>query len=892
MTTRGKVNARRNVAVMTGNEIRAKYLEFFAGKGHTVLPSASLVPVNDPTLLWINAGMAPLKPYFEGRVAPPNVRLASAQKCIRTNDIENVGRTPRHHTFFEMLGNFSIGEYFKKEAISWAWEFITEWLKLPKERIWVTVHPTDDEARQLWKDIAGLPAERIIDDPGNFWDIGPGPCGPNTEIYYDRGEKYGCGKPDCGPLCECGRYLEFWNLVFTQFNHNVDGTHTPLPRKNIDTGMGLERMASIMQDVATNFETDLLWPMVAATAELANVKYVKDGVTDMALHLIADHSRAVVFAIADGASPSNEGRGYVIRRLLRRAVRYGKVLGIEGAFLHKLVPVVVQVMGEAYPEIAAKADFAARVIKSEEERFLATLTEGTNKLNDLIAAMEREGRTVISGAEAFLLADTYGFPLDLTEDFARERGLTVDREGFERAMAAQRERARAARKGVEGWEASSGGIARGLSGLKATAFVGYESLSAAASIIAMFSGEERVSAAQAGDEAALILDTTPFYAESGGQVADRGRIVTDSGEFAVENVRRLPDGKFIHFGSVVRGAIEEGQAARAEVEAQRRRATERNHSATHLLHKALREVLGEHVHQAGSLVEPDRLRFDFSHFSPVAGEELVRIEDIVNRQILANLPVAVAEKPIEEARAAGAMALFGEKYGDIVRVVDMGGWSIELCGGTHVRSTSEIGLFKIVSEGSVGSGLRRIEAVTGSGVLAYLRGREAVLGELAADLKTNPDSVPARVRELLAELREAERQLAQARSKMAAAQVETILAGAIDVAGIKVIAAQVSAPDMDGLRSLGDLVRDKAGEAVIVLGAPAGDGKCNLVAMVTGDLTKRGLHAGNIIREVAKATGGGGGGRPDMAQAGGREAGKLAAALALVPGLVKGAVGA
>ncbi|MGE5559850.1 MAG: alanine--tRNA ligase [Chloroflexota bacterium] len=877
---------------MTGNEIRAKYLEFFASKGHTVLPSASLVPVGDPTLLWINAGMAPLKPYFEGRVAPPNLRLASSQKCIRTNDIENVGRTPRHHTFFEMLGNFSIGDYFKREAITWSWEFITEWLKLPAEKIWVTVHPSDDEARQLWKEIAGLPDGRIVDDEGNFWDIGPGPCGPNTEIYYDRGEKYGCGKPDCGPLCECGRYLEFWNNVFTQFNHNVDGTHTPLPKKNIDTGMGLERMASIMQDVATNFETDLLWPMVEAAARMAGVKYVKDGKTDMALHLIADHSRAVLFAIADGASPSNEGRGYVIRRLLRRAVRYGKVLGIDGAFLYKLVPVVVGVMGEAYPEIAAKADFAARVIRSEEERFLATLNEGTNKLNDMIEIIQREGRTIISGAEAFLLADTYGFPLDLTEDFAREHGLTVDRDGFEQAMTAQRERARAARKGAEGWEASSGGIARGLAGIPATSFVGYETLSAQASVIAIFSGEERVSAAQAGEEASLVLDTTPFYAESGGQVADRGRIATDSGEFAVESVKRLPDGKYIHFGRVATGSLEEGQAARSEVDALRRRATERNHSATHLLHKALREVLGDHVHQTGSLVEPERLRFDFSHFSPVAAEELVRIEDIVNRQVLADLAVTIVEKPIAEARAEGATALFGEKYGDVVRVVTMGEWSKELCGGTHVRSTSEIGLLKIVSEGSVGSGLRRIEAVTGSGVMAYLRSREAIIDELAAELKANADTLATRVRDVLAELRDTQRELEQARGKAAAAQVDPVLARAVDIGGVKVIAAEVSVPDMDALRSLGDRIREQAGEAVIVLGSPAAGGKCNLVAMVTGGLGKRGLHAGNIVREVAKVTGGGGGGRPDMAQAGGKDAGKLSEALALVPELVRTAIGA
>lgn len=876
--------------MMTGNEIRQKFLDFFASKGHTVLPSASLVPVGDPTLLWINAGMAPLKPYFEERIEPPNHRLASSQKCIRTNDIENVGRTPRHHTFFEMLGNFSIGDYFKRDAITWSWEFITEWLKLPADRIWVTVHPTDDEARQLWKEIAHLPAERIVDDPGDFWDIGPGPCGPNTEIYFDRGEKYGCGKPDCGPLCECGRYLEFWNNVFTQFSHNIDGTHTPLPKKNIDTGMGLERIASIMQDVETNYETDLLWPMVQASADMAGVKYVKDGKIDMALHLIADHSRGVLFAIADGATPSNEGRGYVIRRLLRRAVRYGKVLGIEGAFLYKLVPVVVGVMGEHYPEIAAKADFAARVMKSEEERFLGTLNDGMAKLNDLLTTLEHEGRTEISGAEAFLLSDTYGFPLDLTEDFAREHNLTVDHEGFERELVAQRERARAARKGIEGWEASSGGIAKGLSGLPATEFTGYNRTTDEATLLAIWSGEERLGTAGTGDEATVVLDRTPFYAEMGGQVADHGTLVTPSGEFTVTAVKKLPDGKFVHFGHVSTGVIEEGQTAQAEVSLLRRRAIERNHSATHLLHKALREVLGDHVHQTGSLVEPERLRFDFSHFNPLSAEELTAVEDIVNREILADLAVSVTEQPIEEARATGAMALFGEKYGDTVRVVDMGGWSKELCGGTHVRHTSEIGLCRIVSEGSVGSGLRRIEAVTGSGVIAHLRGREAILDELATELKTSADGLSQRVRDLTAQLHETERQLERSEGKLAASQVGPILAGAVTVGDVKVIAAQVSAPDMDALRSLGDLVRDQAGAAVIVLGAPSGEGKCSLVAMVSGDLSKRGLHAGNIIREVAKATGGGGGGRPDMAQAGGKDAGKLPVALALVPELVRAAL--
>lgn len=874
---------------LSGHDIRRQYLKFFETKGHTVLPSASLVPVDDPTLLWINCGMAPLKPFFDGRVPPPNPRLASSQKSLRTNDIENVGRTPRHQTFFEMLGNFSIGDYFKEEAIVWAWEFVTEWLRLPVEKLWVTVHPTDDEARQIWYQKIGLPMERIVDDPGNFWDIGPGPCGPNSEIYIDRGERFGCGQPDCKPSCDCSRYLEFWNLVFTQYNHNEDGSRILLPKKNIDTGMGLERIASIVQDVDTNFETDLFWPLVEQGARIAGVNYVKDGKVDMALHLIADHIRAATFAIADGVSPSNEGRGYVIRRLLRRAARYGRVLGVEKPFLHTMVSTVVSLMKEPYPEVKERQDFVTRVILSEEERFLAALTEGTHVLGEVFQRMAGEKRSQVSGKEAFLLYDTYGFPLDLTMDMAAEKGFTVDQAGFEREMEAQRERARAARKETEGWE-GTGLAAAGLDQVGPSRFNGYDRCQNQSRVMGMVIGGQAVDSITEGDEAAVILEETPFYAASGGQVADMGLISAGSGEFHVADVCRLADGKIWHVGRLVKGSLNVGAEVTASVDEARRQAIARNHSATHLVHQALRQVLGDHVHQAGSLVEPGRLRFDFSHFQPVTPEEIRQIEDIVNRQILADLEVEAEETTLEEARQRRVIALFGEKYGDRVRVVSMGNFSLELCGGTHVRRTGEIGLLKIISEIGIGSGLRRLEAVTGAGFLEYLRQREELIERSAEALKTKDSELPGRIAELLAANKALTRELEQERSKSAKAAASDLLSTAVEVAGAKVLAARVEVADMDGLRSMGDLLRDKLGSGIVVLGAVSGD-KVNLVAMVTPDLVKRGGHAGNLIKEVAGRVGGGGGGRPDMAQAGGREPEKLAEALAAVAELVSAQLG-
>lgn len=861
---------------MTGDEIRAEFLRFFEGKGHTVLPSAPLVPHDDPTLLWINCGMAPLKAYFEERVEAPNRRLASCQKSIRTNDIENVGRTPRHHTFFEMLGNFSIGDYFKREAILWAWEFSVDVMGLPPDRIWVTIHPTDTEAADVWLNEVGLAAGRLVRLEDNFWDIGPGPCGPNSELYIDRGLHTGCGHPDCKPGCDCPRFLEYWNLVFTQFSHNADGTRTPLPKQNIDTGMGLERMASIMQGVDSNYETDLLHPLVEHAARLARVAYRSDSSQDTALHVIADHIRTVVFSIADGALPSNEGRGYVIRRLLRRAARFGKALGLGEPFLHRLVDTVAKIMGGAYPEVAAQAGHIARVVLAEEERFLTTLNEGLQLLGEALARLERSGGAVVPGRDAFVLYDTFGFPLDLTEDVAAEHGFTVDREGFAVEMAAQRERARAARKDVDGWDA--GAALAGLGDVPPTRFTGYGTLSGRATVLAVLAGAVRQGSAGAGP-AVVVLDETPFYAESGGQVADTGAIRGPQGTFKVDGVQKLMDGKYLHVGRVTQGVIAAGDSVEAQVDAERRRDIARNHTATHLLHRALRDVLGEHVQQAGSLVAPERLRFDFTHPRAVSPDELRAIEDRVNAGVLAGLPVEAVETSLEEARARGALALFGEKYGERVRVVTIGDGSMELCGGTHLRNTAEAGLFKLRGEASVGSGLRRVEAVTGAGVLEHVRETEATLAAAAQNLRASAAEVPGRVAELLEELKAKDKELEALARKLSRSGLEELLATAAVVDGARLVAGRVEAKDMDALRAAADSARDRLGSGVVVLGAVTGD-KANLVAMVTSDLVEQGFHAGHIIREVAKAAGGSGGGRPEMAQAGAKDAASLDRALA------------
>ncbi|MGG1555685.1 alanine--tRNA ligase [Paenibacillus ferrarius] len=871
---------------MKASEIRSKWLQFFASKGHKVEPSASLVPHNDPSLLWINAGIAPLKPYLDGREIPENPRITNAQKCIRTNDIENVGKTRRHHTFFEMLGNFSIGDYFKKEVIPWAWEFLTDpqWIGFDPNRISVTVYEEDEEAYEIWNKQIGIPAERIYKlKESNFWDIGEGPCGPCTEIFYDRGDKYGdLNDPECWPGGENERFLEVWNLVFTQFNHNSDGSYTPLPNKNIDTGAGLERFASILQDVDSNFDTDLFIPIINRTCELTGVHYHVNDEHDVALKVIADHIRTVAFSVGDGVLPSNEGRGYVIRRLLRRAVRYGKVLGMDKPFLYKLVPTVGEIMGMYYTEVVDKAEFIEKVIRTEEERFHETLHDGLLILAEMVEKTEAAGSKQISGPDAFKLYDTYGFPFDLTEDFAAEKGLTVDRDGFDAAMQEQRDRARAASQKEGGMKVQGGPLSDFTT---KSEFVGYNELVVTAKIEAIVHENELVELVGVGETCQVILDRTPFYAESGGQVGDHGIIRGEQVTLKVLDVNKAPHGQHVHKVIVESGVLRQGVTVEAVVAAAERADLIKNHTATHLLHKALKEVLGTHVNQAGSLVEAERLRFDFSHFGSITAEELQDVEQRVNRQIWNSIPVDISLKPINEAKAMGAMALFGEKYGDIVRVVRVGDYSLELCGGCHVQNTSQIGLFKIVSESGIGSGVRRIEAVTGRSAYEYLDGQLQLLKEAAGLLKSNITDVPKRVDLTLQQLKELSRENESLRGKLSRIEAGSLTDQVKKVGDVAVLAVQVNAADMDSLRNIVDEMKTKLGSAVIVLGAAAED-KVNLVAAVTPDLVSKGFHAGKIIKEVAGAVGGSGGGRPDMAQAGGKDASKLQAALASVEGLV------
>ncbi|CAM3896743.1 MULTISPECIES: alanine--tRNA ligase [Geobacillus] len=872
---------------LTSAEVRRMFLEFFQEKGHMVEPSASLIPVDDPSLLWINSGVATLKKYFDGRIIPENPRICNAQKSIRTNDIENVGKTARHHTFFEMLGNFSIGDYFKREAIHWAWEFLTsdKWLGFDPERLSVTIHPEDEEAYNIWRNEIGLPKERIIRLEGNFWDIGEGPSGPNTEIFYDRGEAFGNdpNDPELYPGGENERYLEVWNLVFSQFNHNPDGTYTPLPKKNIDTGMGLERMCSILQDVPTNFETDLFMPIIRATEQISGERYGEDPEKDVAFKVIADHIRAVTFAIGDGALPSNEGRGYVLRRLLRRAVRYAKHIGIERPFMYELVPVVGEIMHDYYPEVKEKADFIARVIRSEEERFHETLHEGLAILSNVIEKAKSEGSDVIPGEDVFRLYDTYGFPIELTEEYAAEAGMKVDHDGFEREMERQRERARAARQDVDSMQVQ-GGV---LGDIKdESRFVGYDELVASSTVLAIVKDGQLVEEVRAGEEAQIIVDVTPFYAESGGQIADQGVFESETGTAVVKDVQKAPNGQHLHAIIVESGTVKKGAVYTARVDEAKRARIIKNHTATHLLHQALKDVLGRHVNQAGSLVTPDRLRFDFTHFGQVKPEELERIEAIVNEQIWKSLPVDIFYKPLEEAKAMGAMALFGEKYGDIVRVVKVGDYSLELCGGCHVPNTSAIGLFKIVSESGIGAGTRRIEAVTGEAAYRFMSEQLAILQEAAQKLKTSPKELNARLDGLFAELKELERENESLAARLAHMEAEHLTRQVKDVNGVPVLAAKVQANDMNQLRAMADDLKQKLGTAVIVLASAQG-GKVQLIAAVTDDLVKKGFHAGKLVKEVASRCGGGGGGRPDLAQAGGKDPSKVGEALGYVETWVK-----
>jgi alanyl-tRNA synthetase len=872
---------------LTGSEIRKMYLDFFQEKGHAVEPSAPLVPHEDPSLLWINSGVATLKKYFDGRVIPDNPRITNAQKSIRTNDIENVGKTARHHTFFEMLGNFSIGEYFKEEAIVWAWEFLTDkkWIGWDPELLSVTIHPEDHEAFELWNKKIGIPEERIIRLEGNFWDIGEGPSGPNTEIFYDRGPDYGDdpNDPELYPGGENERYLEVWNLVFSQFNHNPDGTYTPLPKKNIDTGMGLERMASVVQNVPTNFDTDLFIPIIRATEEISGVKYGEDKEKDTAFKVIADHIRTVAFAVGDGALPSNEGRGYVLRRLLRRAVRYAKQININRPFMYELVPVVGEIMHDFYPEVKDKTDFIQKVMKNEEERFHETLHEGLAILGNVIKKEKEKGSDTISGSDVFRLYDTYGFPVELTEEYAEDEGMKIDQAGFETEMESQRERARAARQDVDSMQVQ-GGV---LGDIKVESeFVGYDQLQTNSTVAAIVKNGELIEEAFSGDEVQIILDVTPFYAESGGQIADRGMIFADGVALAVKDVQKAPNGQNLHKAVVESGILKTGAKVTATVNQENRVQIIKNHTATHLLHQALKDVLGTHVNQAGSLVEPDRLRFDFSHFGQVKPEELEEIERIVNEKIWKNIEVNISLKPIAEAKEMGAMALFGEKYGDIVRVVKVGDYSLELCGGCHVPNTSVIGLFKIVSEGGIGAGTRRIEAVTGESAYQLMNDQVALLKDAADKLKTNPKEVVNRIEVLMGEIKQLQRENESLAAKLGNIEAGSLVSKAKQIDGITVLAARVQASDMNNLRNMADDLKQKVGSAVILLGS-VNEGKVNLIAAVTKDLIDKGYHAGKLIKEVATRCGGGGGGRPDMAQAGGKDPEKLDSALQFVDEWVK-----
>jgi alanyl-tRNA synthetase len=872
---------------LTGAQIRKMFLDFFQEKNHAVEPSAPLVPHEDPSLLWINSGVATLKKYFDGRVIPENPRITNAQKSIRTNDIENVGKTARHHTFFEMLGNFSIGEYFKEEAIIWAWEFLTDekWIGFDKDLLSVTIHPEDHEAHEIWNQRIGLPEERIIRLEGNFWDIGEGPSGPNTEIFYDRGSEYGDDPkdPELYPGGENDRYLEVWNLVFSQFNHNPDGTYTPLPKKNIDTGMGLERMASVVQNVPTNFDTDLFIPIIRATEELSGVKYGQNNEQDVAFKVIADHIRTVAFAVGDGALPSNEGRGYVLRRLLRRAVRYAKQININRPFMYELVPVVGEIMCDFYPEVKEKTDFIQKVIKNEEERFHETLHEGLAILASVIKKAKEKGSDTIPGADVFRLYDTYGFPVELTEEYAGEEGMKIDHPGFEVEMEQQRERARSARHDVDSMQVQ-GGVLGDLK-VKST-FVGYEKLQTTSTVLAIIKNGQLVDVAANGEEVQIILDVTPFYAESGGQIADRGTIAGDGGSVFVMDVQKAPNGQNLHKVVVESGTLKTDQIVTATVNQENRVKIIKNHTATHLLHQALKDVLGTHVNQAGSLVEPDRLRFDFSHFGQISPEELEQIERIVNEKIWRNIEVDTTLKPIAEAKSMGAMALFGEKYGDIVRVVKVGDYSLELCGGCHVPNTSVIGLFKIVSESGIGAGTRRIEAVTGEAAYHSLNEQAGLLKEAAERLKTNPKELVTRIEGLMVEMKQLQRENESLATKLGNIEAGNLVSKVKEIDGVKVLAAKVQAADMNNLRNMADDLKQKLGSAVVLLGS-AHEGKVNLIAAVTKDLNEKGYHAGKLVKEVALRCGGSGGGRPDMAQAGGKDPEKLDSALQFVDEWVK-----
>ena len=872
------------------NELRRMFLEFFESKDHLKMKSFSLVPHNDNSLLLINSGMAPLKPYFTGQEIPPRRRVTTCQKCIRTGDIENVGKTARHGTFFEMLGNFSFGDYFKREAIHWSWEFLTEVVGLDPNRLYPSVYQDDDEAFEIWNKEIGIAPERIFrfGKEDNFWEHGSGPCGPCSEIYYDRGEKYGCGKPGCTVGYECDRYMEIWNNVFTQFDNDGHNNYTELEQKNIDTGMGLERLACIVQDVDSMFDIDTLKALRDQVCELAGVSYGEDYNTDVSLRVITDHIRSISFMISDGIMPSNEGRGYVLRRLLRRACRHGRLLNIEGGFLTKLAETVIEGSKDGYPELEEKKDFIMNVIRKEEEQFDRTIDQGLVILNEMKEKMVAEGVKTLSGEDAFKLYDTYGFPLDLTKEILEEEKMDVDEEGFKAAMEVQRQTARKARK-VTNYMGADVTVYESIDPSVTSEFVGYDNLTYESKITVLTTDEEVVDALSDGERGTIFVEKTPFYATSGGQEADHGVISCGDGEFIVEDVVKLLGGKIGHIGRMTRGMMKAGDTVTLTVDAERRSLCARNHSATHLLQKALRTVLGTHVEQAGSSVNDERLRFDFSHFSAMTPEELQRTEDMVNDSISRSLQVIAKNMPIEEARKTGAQALFGEKYGDIVRVVNMSDYSIEFCGGTHVANTGEIGAFKIISESGVAAGVRRIEALTSKGLMKYYAALEEKMHEAAKLLKATPDNLTEKITHLQAENKELHSEVESLKSKLAKDAMGDVMSQVEEVNGVKVLAVSVEDMDMNGLRDLGDQLKEKLGEGVVVIASAAG-GKVSLMATATDGAMKKGAHAGNLIKAIASCVGGGGGGRPNMAQAGGKNPAGIPDALAKVKEVLAGQI--
>ncbi|HEH6784023.1 TPA: alanine--tRNA ligase [Clostridioides difficile] len=869
------------------NEIRSKFLEFFESKGHYVANSYSLVPNNDKSLLLINSGMAPLKNYFSGVEVPPSVRMCTSQKCIRTGDIENVGITARHATFFEMMGNFSFGDYFKRESIKWGWEFVTEWLNIPEDKIWVTVYEEDDDSYDIWAKEMNFPEERMVrlgkDD--NFWEIGTGPCGPCSEIYFDRGEEYGCDNPDCKPGCDCDRYLEFWNHVFTQFDRDEEGNYSLLENKNIDTGMGLERMGCIMQGVDTIFEVDTIKSILEAVEKLTGIKYGENPKNDISIRIITDHIRAVTFLVSDGVLPSNEGRGYVLRRLLRRAARHGKLLGVKELFLQKLIDEVIKVNDKAYPVLVEKESYIKKVVGIEEEKFNETIDQGTEILNSYIEVLKNEGKTVLSGQEAFKLYDTYGFPIDLTKEILEEEHLSVDEEAFNEEMEKQKERARNARGNMDGESWKEDPLSKLESTVDST-FNGYSEIYGEGTIEAIVKDDELVQSAEEGDKVSIVLDNTTFYPEGGGQVGDCGLITNENLVLEVLNTKKGANNSIKHIGIIKSGRISNGDKVKTLVDRETRMSAARNHSATHLLHKALREVLGEHVNQAGSLVTPERLRFDITHFEAISNEELKVIEEKVNNVILSSLDIKCDIMNIKEAKEKGATALFGEKYGDEVRVVSMGDYSTELCGGTHLTNTSQVGMFKILSEGGVAAGVRRIEAITGKAVYEYLKERDGIISEVCVNLKSKEDNLIQRISSLLEENKNLSKELHDMKAKMSLQSVDSIFDSKVEVNGVNLITNKFEGMDMDTLRETADNLRDKLGSGVVVL-ANVVDDKVNFVVTATKDVLDKGIHSGNIVREVAKIAGGKGGGRPNMAQAGASDVSKVDQALSYASEVIK-----